>query len=143
MAYGPEGQYTRHVDYYDRDSRFFGNDVTKFGGQRVMTALLYLTHCTGGETVFRKGITNAVGAASCQEGCGPALLSAGDIPVCLKRCEQHACESGCAVGLRFPAACQGFQRCRLLHIHLRFAVAGPACAALLVPNVFYGPACVA
>ena len=134
MAYGPEGQYTRHVDYYDRDSRFFGNDVTKFGGQRVMTALLYLTHCTGGETVFRKGITNAVGAASCQEGCGPALLSAREIPACLKRCEQHAYESGRAARLRLPAAFQTTKMKKML-----FDADSPALRLVLV--VFWGPAC--
>jgi hypothetical protein len=69
MAYGPSEKYVSHVDYYDRDSRFFGNDVTKFGGQRIMTALLYLTSCKGGETVFRKGPTNDVGKASCRGKC--------------------------------------------------------------------------
>lgn len=69
MKYGPHEQYTRHVDFYDRDSRFFGNDVTKFGGQRVMTALLYLTTCGGGETVFRKAKNSTVGLESCAKRC--------------------------------------------------------------------------
>lgn len=66
MQYGPSEKYTRHVDYYDRDERFFGNDVEKFGGQRVKTALVYLTHAEGGETVFPKSmINNTVGMNSC------------------------------------------------------------------------------
>jgi hypothetical protein len=66
MKYGPSERYVSHVDYYDRDSRFFGNDVTKFGGQRIMTALLYLTTCKGGETVFKKALkNNTVGLNSC------------------------------------------------------------------------------
>jgi hypothetical protein len=69
MMYGPSEQYTRHVDYYDRDSRFFGNDLIKFGGQRIMTALLYLTTCEGGETVFRKAANNTVGMESCAKRC--------------------------------------------------------------------------
>jgi hypothetical protein len=74
MKYGPSEQYTRHVDYYDRDSRFFGNDLTKFGGQRIMTALLYLTSCEGGETVFRKGSNNTVGMHSCARKCARQLV---------------------------------------------------------------------
>jgi hypothetical protein len=31
MKYGPSEEYKSHVDFYDRDTRFFGNDVTKFG----------------------------------------------------------------------------------------------------------------
>jgi hypothetical protein len=67
MKYGPSERYVSHVDYYDSDdSRFFGDDVTKFGGQRVMTALLYLTTCKGGETVFKNALkNNTVGLNSC------------------------------------------------------------------------------
>lgn len=66
MQYGPSEKYTRHVDFYDRDERFFGNDVEKFGGQRIKTALMYLTSAEGGETVFPKSfMNNSVGLSSC------------------------------------------------------------------------------
>lgn len=72
MKYGPSEEYTRHVDFYNRDERFFGNDIEKFGGQRIKTALLYLTSATGGETVFPKALKpNAVGEASCAGKCAP------------------------------------------------------------------------
>eukprot|EP00892_Ulva_mutabilis_P001984 jgi/Ulvmu1/11787/UM008_0202.1 len=76
MQYGPSEEYTRHVDYYNRDERFFGNDIEKFGGQRIKTALLYLTTAGGGETVFPKAIKyNDVGEASCAGKCGPCLVT--------------------------------------------------------------------
>ena len=92
MAYGPNEKYVSHVDFYDRDSRFFGNDVTKFGGQRIMTALLYLTTCDGGETVFRKGPVNDVGAASCAKKCAltPAALHLA-VRWCCKVMMLHGC----------------------------------------------------
>lgn len=70
MKYGPSEGYARHVDYYTEEERFFGNDVEKFGGHRIKTALLYLTSATGGETVFPKALKpNAVGKASCAKRC--------------------------------------------------------------------------
>lgn len=73
MQYGPSEEYTRHVDYYNRDERFFGNDLDKFGGQRIKTALLYLTTASGGETVFPKAIKfNSVGENSCATKCAPS-----------------------------------------------------------------------
>ena len=44
------------------------------GGQRIMTALLYLTTCEGGETVFRKAHANAVGISSCIKKCVIVIL---------------------------------------------------------------------
>jgi hypothetical protein len=74
MQYGPSEKYTRHVDFYDRDERFFGNDVEKFGGQRIKTALLYLTDAEGGETVFPKSlVNNTAGVASCAGRCASWL----------------------------------------------------------------------
>ena len=43
--------------------------IVRPGGQRIMTALLYLTTCEGGETVFRKAHANAVGNSSCIKKC--------------------------------------------------------------------------
>lgn len=73
MKYGENEQYVRHVDYYNREERFFGHDLEKFGGQRIKTALLYLTTAEeGGETVFHKAVKeNSVGKNSCAGKCGP------------------------------------------------------------------------
>lgn len=73
MQYMPEGQYTGHVDYYNNEERYFGHSVTNFGGQRIATALLYLTTPEGGETVFRKSLrNNHVGEKSCAGKCAPS-----------------------------------------------------------------------
>ena len=40
MKYGPSEEYKSHVDFYDRDTRFFGNDVTKFGAHRKLLKVL-------------------------------------------------------------------------------------------------------
>lgn len=74
MKYGENEQYVRHVDYYNREERFFGHDLDKFGGQRIKTALLYLTTAEqGGETVFHKAAkNNSVGLNSCAGKCDPA-----------------------------------------------------------------------
>ena len=70
MKYGPNEKYTSHVDYYERDTRFFGNDVLRYGGQRIMTALVYLTTCEGGETVFKRATQpNRIGLDSCAQAC--------------------------------------------------------------------------
>lgn len=75
MKYGENEQYVRHVDYYNREERFFGHDLDKFGGQRIKTALLYLTTAEeGGETVFHKAAKeNSVGKNSCAGKCGPHI----------------------------------------------------------------------
>jgi prolyl 4-hydroxylase len=67
MKYELGEQYSPHVDYYDRpNERFFGYDAELFGGQRIKTALMYLTSATGGETVFRNAAkNNTVGEKSC------------------------------------------------------------------------------
>lgn len=81
MQYGENEQYVRHVDYYNREERFFGHDLEKFGGQRIKTALLYLTTAKeGGETVFHNSVkNNTVGVNSCTGKCVPpgrvAMLS--------------------------------------------------------------------
>lgn len=88
MQYGPSEEYTRHVDYYNRDERFFGNNIEKFGGQRIKTALLYLTEATGGETVFPKALKeNDVGKASCAKKCAPvSLITSGRVPALRSEC---------------------------------------------------------
>ena len=79
MRYGRSEHIAIHVDYSsgqqgDVDAHFFGRDVDTFGGQRVKTALLYLTSCeAGGETVFWKAANNSVGVASCQGKCARDL----------------------------------------------------------------------
>ena len=46
MKYGPSEEYKSHVDFYDRDTRFFGNDVTKFGAHRKLLKVCYIVLCT-------------------------------------------------------------------------------------------------
>ena len=84
MKYGENEQYVRHVDYYNREERFFGHDLEKFGGQRIKTALLYLTTAEkGGETVFHNAAkNNSVGLNSCAKKCAFALRVRNDVRTC-------------------------------------------------------------